>query len=122
MYSGVPIREPMRVNMVSAVSFWSKGFGDTEIDDFGDGAAIKFGDEDVGGLKVAVDDGFLVGVLNAFAHVQEEFESFRDGEAVLVAVDRDGCAGHVLHHEVGRAFGRGAGVEHAGDGGMVHEG
>ncbi len=41
---------------------------------------------------------------------------------MIVAVHRDGNTGDVLHHEIRHTLGRGAGVEHFGDGRMVHQG
>jgi hypothetical protein len=68
-----------------------------------------------------VDDGFLMGVLHAFADVQEQFEPFAYAEGVIVAVGRDRHAGDVLHHEVRSTLGRGASVEHFCDSGVVHQ-
>ena len=69
-----------------------------------------------------MDDGFLMRMLDAFADAHEQFQPFAGAEPVIVAVGRDRNAGDVLHDEVRRALRRGAGVEHLGDGGMVHQG
>ena len=47
-----------------------------------------------------MDDPLGVGVLDRGADLVEEFEPVDDGEAVLVAVGRDGLALDQLHHEV----------------------
>ena len=46
-------------------------FGDSEIDDLWRRPAIDFGNQNIGRLQVAVEDGFLVGVLDPFADVHE---------------------------------------------------
>ena len=75
---------------------------------------------DVGRLKVAVYDRFLVSVLHAFANFGKEFNAVANGPALLVAIPSDGNAGDVLHDEVRLAVGSGAGVEDLGDSGMIH--
>ncbi len=51
------------------------GFGDTEVDDFGNRLVIVQRDQHIRWLDVAVDDSLLMGMLNRLAHRQEEFES-----------------------------------------------
>ncbi len=58
------------------------GFGDTEVDDFGDELAVLDADEDVGRFDVAMDDAFLVGMLESVADGNEETEVLASGEAV----------------------------------------
>jgi hypothetical protein len=48
--------------LVGQVEF--RGLGDAEVDDLRGGPAVDFGDEDIAGLEVAVDDPLLVGVLH----------------------------------------------------------
>src|ERR1017187_8597441 len=60
-------------------------------------------------LQIAMQDGFLVRMLHAFAHRNEQFQPLPHGQLVLVAIIRDGHAGDILHHEVGPALRRGAG-------------
>ena len=43
--------------------------------------------------------GLLVGVLHAFADLDEELHALTHGELVLVAVSGDRDAGDVLHHK-----------------------
>ena len=97
-------------------------FGYAEVDDAGHGLAVDFGDQDVGGLEVTVDDGFLVSVLYAFADFDEELQPLAHGKPVPVAVGRDGNTVDVFHGEIRAAFLGGAGVENFGDGGVVHQG
>ena len=54
------------------------------------------------------------------AHAEEELEPVAQIEAVPVAVVGDRLAGHQLHDEVGKALVGGAGVERAGDVGVIH--
>ena len=68
-----------------------------------------------------MDDGFLMSVLHALADTDEKVQALACAQLVLVAVLRDGNAGNVLHHEVRPALRSGAGIEHLGDGRMVHE-
>ena len=100
----------------------SDGFGDAEVNDAGNRLAIEFSDKDVGRFQVAMDDGFLMGVLNAFADLNEQGEAFTNLELFVVAIAGDGRAVNVLHDEVRLAIGSGAGVENFGDGRMIHHG
>src|ERR1700757_466276 len=68
-----------------------------------------------------MDDGLLVCVLHAFADLDEEFHPLADSESVFIAVGRYGNTGHKLHHEVGPAIRSRAGIEHFGDGGVIHK-
>ena len=47
-----------------------RGLGHAEVDDLGDGPAVVFGHQHVRGLEVAVDDAFLMGVLDGLADVR----------------------------------------------------
>ena len=71
----VPMIVPTRVYMVPAVSFCESCLGNTEVDNSRHGLAVDLGDEDVRRLEVAMDDGFLVRVLYAFADVDEELHA-----------------------------------------------
>ena len=99
-----------------------EGFGDAEVDDLGDRAAIDLGDEDVGGLEVAVDDAFLVGVLDAAADLPKEADAVLEGQLVGCAIVGDGRAAQQLHDEEGPTVWGHAGIEHGGDAGMLHGG
>ena len=68
-----------------------------------------------------MDDGFLMRVLHGFANEDEQLQTLAGGELVFVAIIGDRDAGDILHDEVRAALGSGAGVEHFGDSGVVHE-
>ena len=68
-----------------------------------------------------MDDGLLVRVLDAVAHLDEELEPLLGVQGVAIAVVRDRNPGHVLHDEVRPALGCASRVEHLGDGGVIHE-
>lgn len=69
--------------------------GDAEIDDFDDGPAIFRTDKNVRRFEVAVDDPFLVRMLNGGKHIQEEVEALAGGESFPIAVvgDRSSASG-----------------------------
>ena len=79
--------------------------GYSKIDDARDRLAVHFRDQDVGGLQIAMNDGFLMSVLNSFAYGNEELESLASIEFVPIAIDGDGHASHILHYEIGAALG-----------------
>jgi hypothetical protein len=62
------------------------GLGDAEVDDLGDGRRVALRDQDVGGFEVAVDDAFLMSVLDGLADVDEEGEPLTQREIPLAAV------------------------------------
>jgi hypothetical protein len=96
--------------------------GDAEIDNLGRGAAIDLRDQNVRGFQVAVDDGFLMRVLDSVADVHEQLQPLAGAEAMIVAPGCDGHSCDVLHDKVGRARRGGAGIKHLGDGRVVHKG
>jgi hypothetical protein len=75
MYSGVPIIWRTSVKRVFSVSSAVVAFGDAEVDDLGDCFLAGFGDEDVAGLDVAVDDALLMRVLEGVADLSKEIEA-----------------------------------------------
>jgi hypothetical protein len=68
-----------------------------------------------------VDDPLLVGVLDALRDLEKQLEPLANAESVAVAVGHQVLALDVLHDEVRFAVRGGAGVEDAGDVGVVHE-
>src|SRR5262249_38494978 len=77
--------------------------------------------QDVRGLDVAVDDSFLVGVLDRLANRDEQLQALARRQVVVVAVFRNGDAVDQLHGEVGPAGRRGAGIEYARDMLVIHQ-
>jgi hypothetical protein len=97
------------------------GLGDAEVDHLGHGHAVVEGDHHVRRLDIAVDDALLMGVLHGLADLDEEPEPIGNGELGLVAVVGNRDAADQLHHEVGAARIRGAGVEDLGDVRVIHQ-
>ena len=79
------------------------------------------GDQDVRRLQVAVDDPLAVGVLHGLADREEQVQPLAGRELLLIAVVDDRDALDQLHDEVRPAALRRAGVEDAGDVGVVHQ-
>ena len=77
-------------------------------------------DENVRRLDVAVDDAFLVRMLDRLTNLDEQFEPFLGGKLVLVAVIGDANAPHQFHHKVGPARFGCARIQHFSDVGMIH--
>ena len=67
-----------------------------------------------------MDDALLVCVLDGVADLDEQLQPLGGVELLVVAVLGDGDALDQLHHEVRPASVGAAGIEHAGDVGMVH--
>ncbi len=110
------------VNSVRLRKLLAGGLGDSKIDDLGQRRRVVMGDQHVGWLEVAVNDPFLVSVLNSLADLNEQVQAFADGQLVLVAIVGDRDAANQLHHEIGTPRSGGAGVEDTGNMRMVHEG
>ena len=69
-----------------------------------------------------MDDPLLVGVLHGLADRDGQLEPLAKRQPALVAELGDRDALDQLHHEVGASLLGGAGVEHLGDVGVVHQG
>ena len=79
------------------------------------------GHQHISRLDVAVNDPFLVCVLNCLADKLEKLEPLSERSTIAIALFRDGDAVDELHDKEGTTeLGR-AGVEELGDRGMVHE-
>ena len=98
------------------------GLGDAEVDDLRHGPPVHLGDEDVGRLQVAMDDAFLMGVVDAEADFFEERDALAQRCLVPGAVTGDGHALDELHHKVGPPVWRHARLQHGGDAGIPHGG
>ncbi len=101
---------------------WPGRLGHAEVDDLRHRLAVIEGDQHVGGLEVAVDDALLMRVLHRLADRDEQLQPLPRREVVLVAVAGDGHPLDQIHDEVRPADAGGAGVQHAGDVGVVHQG
>jgi hypothetical protein len=94
--------------------------GHAEVDHLRHRLAVVEGDHDVGRLDVAVNDPFLVGVLDRLADRHEQLQPLARRQAVVVAVLGDGHAVDQLHDEIRPAGFGGPGIEDAGDVDVVH--
>src|SRR5579871_1660944 len=65
------------------------GLGDAEVDHLRHRFIVVHGDQHVTGLQVAVDDPFLVGVLQRGADLNEQLKPLAGGQLVFVTEDRD---------------------------------
>jgi len=81
-----------------------------------------FGDEDIRGLQIAVENGLRVGIAHRFADGAEQPKAVQDRELTFPAVFVDPLAFHKLHHQPGRAIIQDAGVIEAGDEGVFEPG
>ena len=88
----------------------------------GIGFAIHFCDQNVRRLQIAMNDRFLVCVLDSFAHLEKQSQALPNPQLLAIAVVGDGKTIHILHHEVRLARRRCACVEDLRDGGMIHDG
>ena len=93
---------------------------DAEVDHLGHRLVVVQGNQHVRGLDVAVDDAFLMGVLDCVADGHEEFEALFGRHLPGVAELGDRRALHQFHYEERPAVGGGADVEDAGDVRVVH--
>ena len=98
------------------------GLRNSKINHLRHGHAVVDGHEDVRRLDVAVDDPFLVRVLDGLANLDEQVEPIARGKPGFVTILRDLDAAHQFHDEVGPAGVGCAAIEHLGDVGMIHHG
>ena len=61
---------------------------DTEINHFGNSPPVKLGDQNIAGLNIAMNDTFLMCVLNRLAHLDKQFQTFSNRQFVLITVFR----------------------------------
>ncbi len=54
-------------------------FGDAEVDDFDYGTLVVIGHQNVRGLKIAMDNSLLMGVLHRLADLDEQFQALARG-------------------------------------------
>ena len=94
--------------------------GDAKINHLRHRHSVMVRDQDVRGLDVAMNDAFLVGVLNSLGNLDEQIEPLRGGKISLVAVVSNLDPAHQLHDEVRAARVRRAGLQNLGDIRMIH--
>ena len=82
---------------------------------------VEFGDENVRGLEIAVNDPFLMGVLHCPAHRKHQFQPLPGRKLAFVAELSDRHATDQLHHEIWPPRLGCSRVEHLGDMGVLHE-
>jgi len=99
----------------------SERLGNPEVDDLRLCLSIEESDQDVGGLEISMDDGLLVGVLHALAHLDEEVDALGSVELVSVTVLGDPDARDVLHDEVRPTVVGGTALEHLRDRRVIHQ-
>jgi hypothetical protein len=76
--------------------------------------------EDVARLEIAMEDAFLVGVLDTVADLSKELEPITQSELMVIAVARDGASFDKLHDHIGGSFWCLARVEDSRDARVVH--
>jgi hypothetical protein len=75
------------------------GLGDPEVDDLDDRRALWIADHDIRRFDVAMNDAFLVRVLNGVTNLDEKIEALARAQIVFVAVIGDALALHQFHDE-----------------------
>ena len=118
----MPTIAPKPVTRVLLGQLLPGRLGHAEVDDLRHRLAVVEGDQHVGRLEVAVDDALLMRVLDRLADGDEQFQPLPRREVVLVAVPGDRHPLDEVHDEVRPAGAGRAGVEHAGDVRVVHQG
>ena len=98
------------------------GLGQPKVDHLGNRFVVVRGHQYVRGFEVAVDDSFLMRVLDGLADLCEQLQSFGYAQPRGVAVFGDRYAFDVFHDEVGPAAVGQPSVEHFRDVGVVHHG
>ena len=93
-------------------------FGEAEVENF---YAAIFGDEQILGLEVAMDDAFFVGGGESVRDLHGVVESFAQGQRSAAQAVAQGLAFEQFGDDVGRAFVR-ADVEYGKDVGMIQGG
>src|SRR5205823_12217108 len=88
-----------------------RGLGDAEINHLRHRGSILRRHQHVRGFDVAVDDSFLVRVLDRTANLNEEIKALSSCEIQAVTVIRDLDATYQLHHEIRPTSVGGAGVQ-----------
>src|SRR5262245_53371996 len=95
--------------------------GDAEVDNFGGSNAVVDSHENVGWLKITVDDAFLMCVLDGLANEDEQLQALRCGKPMAIAVFSDSHPTHEFHHKIRTVILSAARVENPGDMRVFHE-
>jgi hypothetical protein len=95
--------------------------GDAKVDHFRDSYAVNFWHEHVGRFEIAVNDAFLVGVVNGSADFRKQLQPLPCVEPLRIAVLGDRRALHQLHHEIRLPRLRSTAVQDTSDVGVVHD-
>jgi len=98
------------------------GLGYAEVDDLRRGLAVADRDQHVRRLQIAVNDTFLVRVLNAFTDLREQVEAILIGQFVSVAIFSDWHSRDTLHDEIRASIISAARIKDLGHVWMVHHG
>ena len=77
------------------------------------------GDQNIGGLQIAVQNGVLVQILHGLADLLKDLDTAGERQALLIAVLVNRLAVDVLHHVERHAVRRIAAIQDAGDVRMV---
>ena len=96
------------------------GLGYAEIDNLGQGFVVLRRYQNVGRLQIAVNDSFLVGVMQRAAYLDEEIDAGPDSKAVLVGEFEDLNPFHQFHDQERTSSIGGTCVQHFGDVRVIH--
>ena len=121
MYSGVPTSMPSSVNSEPSVSGRAIALAIPKSMISRHGPIVVDGDEHVRWLQIAMDDPFLVRVLDAFAELNEQLETLAHGQALAIAVRAIDSPRTYSITKYGRPSRRRPRVEHLGDRRVVHQ-
>ena len=80
------------------------------------------GDENIGRLQIEMDNQVAMGIGNGVAHAQKELQPFVNPQLARIAIRVQMGAVHVFHDQVGLSPVAQAGIQHAGDVGMIERG
>ncbi len=98
-----------------------QGLRQPKVDDLGCGFALDGCDQNVGGFEIAMNDPFLVCMVDCLADSTEELQSILERKLVLIAVFGNREPLNPLHDEIRKAIRSFATVEDSGDTGVIHQ-
>ena len=109
------------VNRLIGEPLPGRRFGHTEINHLGHRLAVLLHDQNVRRLEIAVDDAFLMRVLDGLANLDEQFEPLAEGKFLLIAKFRDGFSRRQLHDEKRASSARCPRIEDLRDARVIHQ-